>query len=75
VTTTAIQWPKRARIVRNELTTNKHYLSACGDWEIVEVAWLHPEGYGRYILLIKHFGNRSVRQFKSRRAAEAACEE
>lgn len=75
MTTTAIQWPKRATVKRTDLATNRHYLSACGDWELVEVIWNDERAYGRYWLCVKRFGPQRVTRHKSRRAAEAACEE
>jgi hypothetical protein len=75
MTTTAIQWPKKATIKRTDLAVNRHYLSECGDWELVEVRWINPDAYGHYWLCVKHFGARRVSRHSTRRAAEAACEE
>ena len=68
---TTIQW-RKARVVRTDLTVSKHYVDQYGDWELVEVQWLHPDGYGHYWLCIKHFGARGMSQHRTRQAAEAA---
>lgn len=74
-TSTAIQWPKRATVKRTDLAVNRHYLSACGDWELVEVRWHDPGAYGHYWLCVKRFGAMRVSRHKTRKSAEAACEE
>jgi hypothetical protein len=71
----ALQWPKRATIKRTDLAINRHYLSLCGDWELVEVQWINPNSYGAYWLCVKHFGARRVTRHSTRSAAERACEE
>ena len=71
----AIEWPRKATVKRTSLAVSKHYLSLCGDWELVEVRWLHPDSYGHYWLAIKHFGARRMTRHKTKQAAQAACRE
>lgn len=70
---TRIEWPRKATVKRTDLTVRKHYLSLCGDWELVEVRWLSEFGYGHYWLAIKHYGARRMTRHKTRAAAELAC--
>ena len=74
-TVNAIEWSRKATVKRTSLTVSKHYRSLCGDWELVEVRWLHTDGYGHYWLAIKHFGARRTTRHKTRQAAQAALYE
>jgi hypothetical protein len=74
MTTTAIQWPKRAKVKRGELATTRRYDSLCGDWAVVEV---DSPTLGRYWLAVRKLGAGEYikSRHKSRNAAEKACEE
>jgi hypothetical protein len=45
---------KRAKVRRTDQTTSRHYWTADGSAELVEVRWTNPNAYGRYWLAIQY---------------------
>lgn len=62
-----IQFTRRARVRKSELTRQRHYSSLCGRYDLIEVRWLFPESYGHYWLACSSLG---ISRHRTRKAAE-----